>query len=152
MQILIFRGGGFDGCWWQWNCMVKHEDEWKEVYVSGWRGKEALEMGPDEYMLRHDRYKPGLGLVWDLFDTDSDFDMSGMLGSFNASMIESFIDRITQVTGEEEFLEHVGCECQGEDHEEDDSLIHWSSLFITKDGRDFICELCSDKERMNGYA
>lgn len=145
MHILIFKGGGFEGCFWQWNCAVKHNEEWREVYVSGWRGKEAVKLGFDNYVKETSNFVPGHGLVWDMLNCEDCYDMEALLAGWNASMIDAFIDKIRAITGNDDWLDNVKCECQSDDHEGEYRPINYENLYITKDGKDFICEACHDR-------
>jgi hypothetical protein len=44
--VVAYKGGGFNGCWWQWNYFAFDGDgEWFNVYSSGYKGITA----PDQF-------------------------------------------------------------------------------------------------------
>lgn len=130
--------------------MVEIDGEWQEVHVSGWRGKEVMDMGVEKYMSSQAMHESGKGWVWSVFDSEIEADMEEMLGAYNAQMIDSFLNGIILREGLADYsvIESAYCECQSQYHDIEDLVkIPFEDLFISRDGRDFICEECWNKER-----
>ncbi len=130
--------------------MAEIQGEWTEIHVSGWRGKDVLEAGPEAYMKETPMYESGKGVIWSVFDSEIEMDMEEMLGAYNAQMIDTFLDAIALFAeGRSRYsaTEFAYCECQSQYHDiEDATRIPYSDLCISRDGRDFICEECWNKE------
>jgi hypothetical protein len=63
--LVAYKGGGYDGCWWEWNyCYIDKDGQFRDIFSSGYRGIHSLEElwtayneDPEDFICYYLRYK-----------------------------------------------------------------------------------------------
>lgn len=88
--VYEYKGGGYDGCWWEWNFFAMHDDEFHDIFSSGRKGLKTSEEATEA--LSDDSWKQYAKLnEYDLSDARDRFALVNGMAASNAVMVDRYL-------------------------------------------------------------
>ena len=88
--VYEYKGGGYDGCWWEWNFFAIHDGEFHNIFSSGRKGIQTSEEAKQK--LSDDNWKQYAKLSeYDLANNDDHFAFSNGMAASNTVMVDRYL-------------------------------------------------------------
>lgn len=138
--LVQYKGGGYDGCWWEWNFAAMIDGEFVDIFSSGYKGcdtQEKLEHFMED--AKKDKYDYNSS---DYYIYKIPYDLEGFANDVNAGLVMGVANKLAEF---DIFLEAKCAQC-GEVfpvHEEFMTTGNYKSMGgISYAPTDFICIEC----------
>ena len=84
--LICYKGGGYDGCFWEWNyCYISESGEFEDIYSSGYNGVDSLEKL--DLMIKH-RYED----IEDVYDIENEEDIDDFQKNYNPGHVVGVVN------------------------------------------------------------
>jgi len=91
-QLMTYKGGGYDGCFWEWNyCFWDGDGKWHDIYSSGYSGIKNKEDA--ETVFEKKEYR-------DVYDYTVYNEMQAFGNAYNEGMVVGVVNEINKILDE----------------------------------------------------
>lgn len=138
-KLLVYKGGGYDGCIWEYNmCYWNDKENWKDIYSSGYAGLKTKE-NAIEY-LNNDKNN---GDDYDIIDLDNQDEIDNLCEHHSLNLIWDLVQWFNENEGESKFwIECKECNKKSYDPEEIKYEDYHGNGGIGIEIDNFICHEC----------
>ena len=142
IAIYEYKGGGYSGCWWEWNYIATHDDEFHNILSTGRKGiksqEEFVEKLCSEAWVKDSKLS-----YYNLDIDDHHFELTDNTAASNVKMIDEYL-RTNGMDGLHAHCWECGDVYNVEAMEAGNYIGDgWGTMHY---GRDLYCETCAHKE------
>lgn len=146
-KLLIYKGGGYDGCIWEYNmCYWNDKENWKDIFSSGYGGLKT-EADAMEYLNNEKNNDSD----YDIINLDDQIEIDNLCEDHSLNLIWGLIQWFNENEGESKFwVECKECNEKSYDPEEISYEDYHGNNGIGIEIDNFICHECRDQNSCIG--